>query len=436
MFDTPFTFPCGLTVPNRIAKASMTERLAGPDARANAGLARLYQTFADGGAGLLLTGNVIVDGRYLEAPGNVVVEDMSGLAELRAWARAGQSRGAAMIMQLNQAGRQVPRSVAAESVAPSAVPLAARRFFSTPRAMTETEILETVERFALAAAAAERAGFSGVEIHAAHGYLLSQFLSPRVNRRTDAWGGSVENRARLLLHVVRRVREVVAPSFAVGIKLNVEDYVKGGLAADEALQVGRLLDPLGIDFLELSGGTHEYPVTFDAKAAPTAFEGFFLQHAAAMRRVCGAPLLLTGGMRSRDGMTRALTAGACDLVGMARPLALEPDLPRRLLEGRAAAARPVALNLPPPPRAALAELNWARVQLGRMARGLQPKLTLSPKLALVLMLLSDRRFSRKRRAYLARHPRAPFQPLAQTRSGELSAPDHLARRSHTAFKPG
>jgi 2,4-dienoyl-CoA reductase-like NADH-dependent reductase (Old Yellow Enzyme family) len=415
MLSSPFRFPCGLSVPNRITKGPMTEALAGPDCRANARHIRLYQTFAEGGAGLLVTGNVVVDSRYLETPGNVVIEDDLGLPVLKEWARAAQAGGAAVIMQLSHAGRQTPRSAAKHSVAPSAVLMTNAKFFSTPREITEPEILETIERFAYAASVAERAGFAGVEVHAANGYLLSQFLSPRVNRRTDAWGGSIENRARILVRTVARIREVVSKNFAVGVKLNVEDFIKGGLAPEDALQAIRMLTPLGVDFLELSGGTHEYAAVFElGYKEPRKSEGVFLDYALAVRKVTDIPLILTGGMRTRLGMERALTIGACDLIAMARPLALEPDLPRRMLNGQADGARNFPIKLLPPPRAALSELIWTRTQLGRMSRGRKPKPKMWVKLALIKMLLQDRSFAKRRRAYLARYPAPAFTPLPKS----------------------
>ena len=430
MLSSPFRFPCGLSVPNRITKGPMTEALAGPDCRANARHVRLYRTFAEGGAGLLVTGNVLVDSRYLEAPGNVVIEDDLALPALKEWARAAQAGGAAIIMQLNHAGRQTPRSTAAGSIAPSAVPLTNATFFSTPREITEPEILETIERFAYAASVAERAGFSGVEVHAANGYLLSQFLSPRVNRRTDAWGGSIENRARILVRTVARIREVVSNSFAVGVKINVEDFIKGGLAPEDALQVFRMLTPLGVDFLELSGGTHEYAAVFElGYKGPRKSEGVFLDYALAARKVTDIPLILTGGMRTRLGMERALTIGACDLVAMARPLALEPDLPRRMLDGQADGAQNFPIKLLPPPRAALSELIWTRTQLSRMARGRKPKPKMWVKLALIRMLLGDRGFAKRRRAYLARHPTPPFTALPKPEPVSSNAAE---QRRHTA----
>lgn len=283
----------------------MTERLAGLDGKANRPPARLYRTFAQGGAGLLLTGNVLVDSRYLEAPGNVAIEDESGRAALAAWAAADKSRGCAVIMQINHAGRQAARSVARNSVAPSAVPLRMSRFFSTPREITATEILEVIERFGFAAVEAWRAGFDGFEVHAAHGYLLSQFLSPRVNRREDEWGGPIENRARIVVRICRRIWEVFPASFAVGVKLNVEDFIKGGLSPEDSLEVVCLIAPLGLDFIELSAGTHEYAVAFDGERSGEAlFEDYVRQ----VRAVTQIPLILTGRMRSREGMTRVLAA--------------------------------------------------------------------------------------------------------------------------------
>ncbi len=394
-----FKFPCGLSVRNRIVKASMTECLAGPDGHANELHSRLYDTFAEGGAGLMLTGNVLIDSRYLEAPGNVVIENGRGLPQLVRWAAAATSRGTAVIMQLNHAGRQTPRSAARESVAPSAVPLTAGKFFSTPREITEKEILETIERFAYAAEIAERAGFSGVEVHAAHGYLFSQFLSPRVNRRADQWGGSIENRARILIRTVTRIREMVSSGFAVGVKLNVDDFIKGGLTPDDSLEVAKMLSPLGVDFIEVGGGTHEYAAAFElGYAGGVGAEGLYADYARKLRQVTSIPLILTGGLRARASMERLLSSGACDLVGMARPFAIEPDLPLRMLRGEAEGARKVDIKLLPAPRAAFSELIWARAQIRRLAMGLKPKPGMSAKWAVLGMLWRDRGFAKRQRA--------------------------------------
>ena len=375
MLASALVLPCGLRVSNRIVKASMTERLAGFGGMPTAELVRLYQRFAGGGAGLLLTGNVMVDAAHLEAIGNAVLDGDRDLTSFTAWATASAALGVPTIVQLNHPGRQAPRTLLQQTVAPSAVGLRKYGFFARPRALTEGEIERLIERFAESALLAERAGFAGVEIHAAHGYLLSQFLSPNVNRRTDAWGGSLENRARCLLHVVDRVRERVSSRFAVGVKLNAGDFVKGGLQPEEARQIMRWLDQRSLDFIELSGGTFERPASSGdgVRESTKAREGYFLELAQAARRSTSIPLIVTGGFRSKQAMQDALWSGACDLVGMARPLVVEPDLPMRMLAGTAARAVDVKLSLPRGPIGTLAELYWYREQLGQLALGANAK---------------------------------------------------------------
>ncbi|MCR3810351.1 2,4-dienoyl-CoA reductase, partial [Pseudomonas aeruginosa] len=254
LFDT-LTLPNGSTIPNRLAKAAMEENMADAAQAPSERLMRLYQAWADGGAGLLISGNVMVDSRAMTGPGGVVLENDAQLEKFRRWARIGRSAGAQFWLQINHPGRQMQANLGQQAWAPSAVPLelgGMSRHFATPKAMDEAMIAEVIQRFARSAGLAERAGFSGVEIHAAHGYLLSQFLSPLSNRRSDAWGGSLENRARLLLEIVRAVRAEVAPGFAVAVKLNSADFQRGGFSADDAREVVRMLDGLGIDLVELA----------------------------------------------------------------------------------------------------------------------------------------------------------------------------------------
>lgn len=206
---SPLALPSGALIRNRIAKAAMEENMADADHAPSEALLQLYQRWADGGAGLIITGNVMVDGRAMTGPGGVVLEDDRHLERFIAWADAARSRGVQMWMQINHPGRQMPAALGQPALAPSAVPLdmgALSKQFAPPRAMTEADIEDVIARFIRSAELAERAGFSGVEIHAAHGYLLSQFLSPLSNRRDDRWGGSLQNRARLLLEIVQGVR--------------------------------------------------------------------------------------------------------------------------------------------------------------------------------------------------------------------------------------
>lgn len=350
---TPLALPCGAVLKNRLAKAAMTEGLADAHNRATARHVRLYRRWAEGGAAMLLTGNVQVDRRCLERPGNVAIDgpqSREALDALKAFAAAGTVDNTHLWMQISHAGRQTPAAVNKEPLAPSAVPLAMPGGqFGTPRAMREEEILDVVKRFAFAAETARATGFTGVQIHAAHGYLISEFLSPDVNRRTDAWGGSLENRARLLLEVVRATRQAVGADYPIAVKLNSADFQRGGFSHDEAIRVASWLDGAGIDLLEISGGTYEQPrligrddLTLHPEKAETrrestiAREAYFLDYARDIRKAVTMPLMVTGGFRSAAGMNAALASGTMDVVGLARPLCVETDAPARLLSGATA----------------------------------------------------------------------------------------------------
>ena len=339
--------PCGAVLPNRLCKAAMTEGVADELLRATPRHETLYRTWSEGGAGLLLTGNVQVDRHDLERPGNVAIdvtapETVSAEARdrLARWARAGTVAGNHLWMQISHAGRQSPWYVTRRPKAPSAVQLKMLGNYRKPVALTEEEIRDLVQRFAAAAAIARETGFTGVQVHGAHGYLISSFLSPVTNLRTDAWGGSLENRARFLLEVVRAVRRAVGADFPVSLKLNSDDFRKGGFSHPECLQVVQWLNHEALDLLEVSGGTYEQPRlvgaegrTEDAmpvRASTKAREAYFLDYAAAIRKVARMPLMVTGGFRSRQAMEAALE-GDCDVIGLGRPLCWQPDFPRRLL---------------------------------------------------------------------------------------------------------
>ena len=339
--------PCGAVLPNRLCKAAMTGGVADAQLRATARHETLYRTWSEGGAGLLLTGNVQVDRDDLERPGNVAIdptapETVSTAARerLARWARAGTSAGNHLWMQISHAGRQAPWYVTRHPKGPSAVKLKLLGNYCTPRALTEEEILDLVRRFAAAAAIARDTGFTGVQVHGAHGYLISSFLSPVTNLRTDAWGGPLANRARFLLEVVRAVRRAVGPDFPVAVKLNSDDFRKGGFSHAECLQVVQWLNDESLDLLEVSGGTYEQPRLIGAegragdavpvRASTRAREAYFLDYAEAIRQVARMPLMVTGGFRTRAAMEAALE-GACDVIGIGRPLCWMPDFPRRLL---------------------------------------------------------------------------------------------------------
>jgi 2,4-dienoyl-CoA reductase-like NADH-dependent reductase (Old Yellow Enzyme family) len=418
----PLRLPCGALLPNRLAKAAMTEGLAAADDLPNARHVRLYRRWAAGGAGLLLTGNVMIDGRWLERPGNVVVEDRRGRAALADWARAGTAAGNHLWMQLSHPGRQTSRMSSSRPVAPSAVGLKILGLFARPRALTAAEIEDIIRRYSTSAAIARETGFTGVQVHGAHGYLLAQFLSPVVNRRTDAWGGPLENRARLLLEVVRAVRRAVGDDFPVAVKLNSADFQKGGFDLPECVQVARWLAEERIDLLEISGGTYEQPRLVGhggrdrdraepERASTRRREAYFLDYAREVRAACPLPLMVTGGFRSRAFMAEALAAGELDVIGLGRPTCLEPDLPGRLAAGTSEGAAPApALRFgrnrimgPASPLLVMKFLNiqgemaWYYRQVLRLADGLPPAPSLSIGRALARHARDEWRLSRARR---------------------------------------
>ena len=241
---SPLVLPNGASIPNRIGKAAMEENLADADHAPSAELLQIYSAWAEGEVGLIITGNVMVHAEALTGPAGVVLDAQSPIGPFREWADAAQGGGAKVWMQINYPGRQIQADMPGVAWSPSATRVELgknSKRFAHPQAMTARQINDTVNRFATAARRAEEAGFDGVEIHAAHGYLLSQFLSPLVNQRTDEWGGTLENRARLLLDIVRTVRRVVDPTFTVAVKLNSADFQRGGFDSDDAAQVIAML---------------------------------------------------------------------------------------------------------------------------------------------------------------------------------------------------
>lgn len=344
----PLSLPCGAVLPNRIAKAAMTEGLATPQGVPTEALERLYGLWSDGGAGLLLSGNIIVDPDHLERPGNVVIDrapDADMQAALARWAQAATRGGNHFWAQISYAGRQTQKPVNPHPKAPSAVKVGLPGGqFGEPVALTVAEIEDIVSRFGVCAAAVKAAGFTGVQVHAAHGYLFSQFLSPRTNLRTDAYGGPLENRARALLDAVASVRAAVGPDFPVSVKLNSADFQKGGFAFEDSLQVAQWLEAAGVDLLEISGGTYEQPRLLGAEGLEEAEEphvkhstalreAYFVDFAIAMQEKVSIPLMVTGGFRSRQVMEQAVASGGADVVGLGRPMCVMTDAPAQLLNG-------------------------------------------------------------------------------------------------------
>ncbi|MGC0155566.1 NADH:flavin oxidoreductase/NADH oxidase family protein [Chromobacterium vaccinii] len=398
VFDT-LALPNGSSIPNRIAKAAMEENMADAEHAPAQALLRLYQAWADGGAGLLISGNVMVDRRAMTGPGGVVLEDERHLDQFKRWARTGRANGAQFWLQINHPGRQMPARMKQQTWAPSAVPLELgkmSRHFAMPEEMTHRMIAEVIGRFARTAHLAESAGFNGVEIHAAHGYLLSQFLSPLSNRRTDAWGGSLENRARLLLEIVKAVRASVSPGFAVAVKLNSADFQRGGFSVDDARQVVTLLNELAVDLVELSGGSYEAPaMQGQARDGRTlAREAYFVEFARDIRTVARMPVMVTGGIRRRPVAAQVIDSGI-DMVGIGTALAINPMLPRDWLSGRDSAPALPPIRWKNKPLASLANMAVVKFQLRKLSRGQAPRPGVSPLRALIMQQLADACLTRR-----------------------------------------
>ena len=372
MIGAKIRLRCGLVLPNRIVKSALSEGLATDHMLPSAAHERLYERWAKGGVGLVVTGNLMIDRARAVARGDLAIDDRAE-GPLRAMANAVTRHGVPFFAQLNHPGRQSPKSVSDETVAPSAIAIQRGGFvFVGPRALTAPEIEALVARFVTAALVAERAGFSGVEIHAAHGYLLSQFLSPEANARRDAWGGDATRRRKLLLDVVRAVRHAVSPHLAVAVKLNSSDFLRGGLEMESSLAIAHALDEEGIDVLEVTGGTYESNAILGRRGALAEVrDAYFAEYVRALRagpRQLGCVVLLTGGQRRLATMNRLLEEGVHDLVGLGRPLILDPELPRRLLAGADAPPDPRGTILPAALDAAT-ELAWYTAQIERLSRG-------------------------------------------------------------------
>ncbi|WP_103348614.1 NADH:flavin oxidoreductase/NADH oxidase family protein [Amycolatopsis sp. CA-128772] len=367
----PLKLRCGAVLPNRLAKSALSEQLGDRRNAPTRELFELYRTWARGGAGVLVTGNVMVDPAALGEPRNVAAA--ADPAGFRAWARAVEGTDTRLWVQLNHPGRQSPRYLSREPVAPSAVSFGNRGIrtaFAPPRALTGEEIEAIIDRFAVAARTFADAGFHGVQIHGAHGYLVSQFLSPLTNRRTDAWGGDAVRRRRFLLEVVRRVRAAVGDDVPVAVKLNSADFQRGGFTEEESLEVVRELGEAGLDLLEVSGGTYEKAAMMGSGRASTqAREAYFLDYAAKAREVSDVALMVTGGFATRGGMEDALRSGALDVIGLGRPLVVDPALPARLLDGEDVRAERLCPKTGVRLADSLLEIQWHTRQMHRIAAG-------------------------------------------------------------------
>ncbi|MCL6417796.1 NADH:flavin oxidoreductase/NADH oxidase family protein [Aestuariirhabdus sp. Z084] len=383
---TPLTLPCASVLPSRLAKAAMEEGLGEPGQLPGEPIFQLYRRWANGNIGLLITGNVMIDHRAMTGPGGIVLEQQTDLEPFRRWAEAAKSNGGKVWMQINHPGRQVYAAMGGNVWSPSDVPLNLgkhSKLFGQPSPMSDAQIVETIERFTATAVQAEAAGFDGVQIHAAHGYLISQFLSPLTNRRSDQWGGTLENRSRLLIEVIRAIRKHVSSEFAVAVKINSADFQRGGFDEQDAKQVIEQLNQEAVDLVELSGGSYESPAmqgrTADQRTL--AREAYFLEFARDIAKVATMPVMTTGGILHRSTAEEVLEKGI-DLVGLGTALAMTPDLPLRWQQAEFTSSSP-QVNWKDKTLNALAVMALVRRQIHRLGAGKPAQASLSPFFTLI-----------------------------------------------------
>jgi 2,4-dienoyl-CoA reductase-like NADH-dependent reductase (Old Yellow Enzyme family) len=365
----------GAQIKNRIFKSAMSEQLGDKAHNPTQELARLYTIWADGGTGLSMTGNVMIDRSALGEPKNVVLDNRSDKSLFQMWTEAGKKNDTKLWVQLNHPGKQTPSFLTKTPVAPSAIPLGKGldKVFNLPKELTENDIWKIIKKFGESAGLAKAVGFSGVQIHGAHGYLVSQFLSPHHNRRTDRWGGTLENRSRFVLEIYREMREAVGEDFPLGIKMNSADFMKSGFTTEDSIEVAKALEEEGIDLIEISGGTYESPSMsgYKMKASTIKREAYFLEYAEQLKKQIEVPIVVTGGFRTGTVMQDALDRGVTDMIGIARPLAIEPDFPNKLLndlETRSNLKKPTT-GFAFIDKMTMLSITWYEYQLAKLATG-------------------------------------------------------------------
>ena len=375
-----FTLPCGAILKNRIAKSAMSENIGTLSNAPTKALINAYEVWAKGNPGLLITGNVMIDRKALGEPRNVVVEDYTHFDLLKAWAKTVKGTDVHLWPQLNHPGRQAFGTINKEIVAPSAVPLkmgGVSKMFKLARPLTEEEIFDIIKRFGNSARIMKEAGFTGCQIHGAHGYLVSQFLSPISNIRKDRWGGSLENRARFVKEVYREIRSQVGPEYPIGIKINSADFQRGGFTESESMEVVKFLSREGMDLIEISGGNYEKPAMVKGSRKQSTFEreAYFLDYIEKARKITDKPLLLTGGFRSVKVMEDALEEGKLDVIGLGRPFCLYPNLAQDIFDEKETCFEaPVpTIGIKLLDKIGGVELPWYELQIQRLGKGKNPK---------------------------------------------------------------
>lgn len=368
----PLILPCGVQLKNRLIKSAMSDSLGDGAGNPTEAQVRLYERWAEGGAALSLIGEVQVSPYYPEKPGNLVFTPDADMPALKELAERGSMRGTQIWPQLGHAG--------ALSHAPISIPKGPSRLDVKGlqcAGMSLDEVRDLPQTYAQAAALAQKAGFGGVLIHAGHGFLLSQFLSPLFNHRTDAYGGAIEKRFRIIGEVIDAIRQTVGASYPIGIKINSTDSLEGGLTPEDAKQVVGLLDRTSLDLIDISGGTY-FPGAASSSDGRSSSGPYFADFAQSAKKITSIPIVLTGGFETRDQAVRALQDGAADAISIARAMVLNPSLANAWLND--AGGDPEFPRFKSPPHGGVTA--WYSMRLTALGENSEDHFDLSPADAL------------------------------------------------------
>ena len=400
----PLVLHSGVRFNNRVVKAAMEENMANPLQQPSQDILNLYSAWAKGEMGAIITGNVMVDSHAMTGPAGIALCADSDLRPFIEWANVSKKHGVKIIMQINHPGRQTYKNLSGKTFAPSSTPLALGKhsdLFAKPKEMTELDIQDVIARFTLTAKRAQKAGFDGVQIHAAHGYLLSQFLSPLVNKRNDQWGGDIVNRSRLLMEIVQSVKAAVSAKFSVSLKLNSADFQRGGFELDDAIFVVQQLEQTHIDFVELSGGSYEAPAMQGRSADDKTLsrEAYFLEFAKSIASKTTLKIMTTGGIR-RLPVANEVISQHIDLVGIASAMAYQSDLVKIWKKRPDFVGFIPSVDWKNKTLAALATMALVRRQLQRMGKLKRPKMNASALFSLVSDRIRLARLTKRYRKYV------------------------------------
>jgi len=405
VLEEEMILPNGSTLKNRIAKSAMSENLSNKNNEPTPLLIEVYKKWAQSGAGLLITGNIMIDSKAIGEPRNVVVENRKNFEILKEWAESVNGTDTHLWAQINHPGRQAMEPINRDLKAPSAVPLKSggRKDGSKkiPLALNESQILAIIEAFGNTAIILKDAGFSGVQIHGAHGYLVSQFLSPYSNIRSDKWGGSLVNRARFVIEVYRKIRARVGKSFPIGIKLNSADFQKGGFSEEESMEVVKILSKEGIDLIEISGGTYEAPAMMGKRKKSTIKrEVYFMDYIEKASKITTTPLMLTGGFRTTSIMKDAIASNQLDIIGIARPFTVYPNIGNEIFNNSRINFNTKIKKTGVKGIDGAMNIIWYESQIKRLGKGKVPKPDLNPWLVFIKYswLILEKKINKKRKS--------------------------------------